>query len=656
MPQKTLHSPLKSRPLIIGLGISLMFVLAAIFPNTWWGIHYLAFVSRGEMVIFMGIVLALQLYGYFEKGTYSGGSRVWDLKWLSLIWAGVMWGICHLIPIIDDNYGNVFTRTEALNATVSSFPSSIWSSLFSLNVKLGAGRDFIFEIVGVLAYYRGGSVQENYHILVALGGAFWVGMLWWFVPKFLKTPHMRWLAFIMGISLAMMQVFMGHAESYGLVLPILGWWLMLMLRYIQTSRIGYLWSLLPLGWLILKLHNFGILLLPVLALVLLYHWGKNKLFVQRIFSLSGMLWWVYLPMVVMGLIGYFFVFEDHVDARDMLDFEDIDRLFLPLFSPDPPLDRYNLLSWNHIQDYLNIWLMISPVGLLILGTAIGQYRKQIDWNRPEIVLTLLSVLIMASILFMINPLLSMPMDWDVFCFLCPVLFIWILSVLRQMEEIQPKFVSLFSAVGLALFLLPMLLVNADKQSHADRLTNVGMHINRTYWAQSARYILYSLVIREEPVEEYLRRKEEILEELKPYAFKGNDRQYAELLLDQAVTHFQAQRNPMDALPYYEASDSYQTLDSPYLLELMEVYFVLGKYEQAHNQALKLLERGYPAQDRALKIAMHTALEAGRYGQARQHSEAFLALDPDDQISQVISQRLNENDRVDSLKYLFRRGE
>ncbi|MEO1587803.1 MAG: hypothetical protein AAFS00_10985, partial [Bacteroidota bacterium] len=163
-------------------------------------------------------------------------------------------------------------------------------------------------------------------------------------------------------------------------------------------------------------------------------------------------------------------------------------------------------------------------------------------------------------------------------------------------------------------------------------------------------------IREEPVEEYLRRKEEILEELKPYAFKGNDRQYAELLLDQAVTHFQAQRNPMDALPYYEASDSYQTLDSPYLLELMEVYFVLGKYEQAHNQALKLLERGYPAQDRALKIAMHTALEAGRYGQARQHSEAFLALDPDDQISQVISQRLNENDRVDSLKYLFRRGE
>ncbi|MEO0581394.1 MAG: hypothetical protein AAF135_04135 [Bacteroidota bacterium] len=268
----------------------------------------------------------------------------------------------------------------------------------------------------------------------------------------------------------------------------------------------------------------------------------------------------------------------------------------------------------------------------------------------------MSVLIMASILFMINPLLSMPMDWDVFCFLCPVLFVWVLSMLRQMEEIQPTFISLFSAVSLALLLLPMLLVNAEKQSHANRLTNVGMHINRTYWAQSARYILYSLVIREEPVEEYLRRKEGILEELKPYALKGNDRQYAELLLDQGVTYFQAQRNPENALPYFEASDSYQTLDSPYLLQLMEVYFVLGKYEQAHNQALRLLEKGYPAPDRALKIAMHTALEAARYDQAKQHSAAFLALDPNDPLSQEILQRLNENDRVDSLKYLFRRGE
>ncbi|MEO0584781.1 MAG: hypothetical protein AAF135_21400, partial [Bacteroidota bacterium] len=169
MPQKAPHAPSKSLPIIIGLGISSIFVLAAFFPDTWWGIHYLAFVSRGEMLIFIGIVLTLQLYGYFEQGTYSGGSRIWDIKWLSLIWAGVMWGICHLIPIIDDNYGNVFTRTEALDATVSSFPSAFWSSLFSLNVKLGAGRDFIFDIVGVLAYYRGGTVQENYHILVALG-------------------------------------------------------------------------------------------------------------------------------------------------------------------------------------------------------------------------------------------------------------------------------------------------------------------------------------------------------------------------------------------------------------------------------------------------------------------------------------------------------
>ena len=69
------------------------------------------------------------------------------------------------------------------------------------------------------------------------------------------------------------------------------------------------------------------------------------------------------------------MFKDYNDPRTLTDFKDIDRLFLPVFSPEPPLDRYNLFSLNHILDYLNMMLMWSPAALFLIAYAFI-FKKQ----------------------------------------------------------------------------------------------------------------------------------------------------------------------------------------------------------------------------------------------------------------------------------------
>ena len=266
---------------------------------------------------------------------------------------------------------------------------------------------------------------------------------------------------------------------------------------------------------------------------------QNAKWASAIFQIRGMLARIFLPLGLLGLLLYFFIFQDFNDER-LLDqsVRTIDRLFLPLIAPEPPLDRYNLLSWNHLFDFLNaIWLW-SPIALLAGSWLL--VRKKVSLSPPAVAL-LLTLLLMTGFLFMVNPLVSMPMDWDLFCFPAPVLLVLLLSISKAQQDVVLPNGVLAGSLALALMLIPPIWVNHQTAALSQRVETVGRHIFKTYYAHSSTYLLFSLQL-ETDVNVYRSRKESIIADLQPWATPGRDINYSDLLIDQAILEAEIQQN------------------------------------------------------------------------------------------------------------------
>lgn len=229
----------------------------------------------------------------------------------------------------------------------------------------------------------------------------------------------------------------------------------------------------------MRFHALFTLFFPAVLLLVLGQYFPQTRYAQQLKTLKGTLIWLGLPLCLLGLAAYFLVFKDHVDPRQLQDFTDIDRLFLPLFSPAPPLDRYNLLSWNHAFDFLNICLFWSPVLLFVLTWVVGFERKRVDWNRLEIRGVLLAIGLLLGMMWMINPLFSMPMDWDLFCFPMVFLLVFLLVIIRQIEPHAPAKHIMGPCLGLLMVYLPTFWVFTSHTAQPARLTAVGTHIYHT---------------------------------------------------------------------------------------------------------------------------------------------------------------------------------
>lgn len=89
--------------------------------------------------------------------------------------------------------------------------------------------------------------------------------------------------------------------------------------------------------------------------------------------------------------------------------------FLPIVADQFVVEGYTLFSLNHLIDYLNLILILSPPCIMLLSAM--PWKRSADPtvdNTIRFLLVLLGCLLLG--LFMINPKLGMPRDWDLFAF------------------------------------------------------------------------------------------------------------------------------------------------------------------------------------------------------------------------------------------------
>jgi len=415
---------------------------------------------------------------------------------------------------------------------------------------------------------------------------------------------------------------------------------------------------------------------------------------------------ILIPALFLGILGYVFVFGDYNDPRTLTDFEDIDRLFLPTLSPAPPLENYNLFSGAHIYDFFNaiIGWSAALIGLVLI--LFIKARKSIQWGKMALIALVVTLALFMSMLFMINPLFSLPMDWDLFCF--PVIFLLVLTVrvVSQIENTNNVPVPLLSILGITLLTLPTFYISLAPQAQSLRIRAIGSHVYKTYYEHASTYLLYSLQ-NEPDLESYLRAKEEIYKDLRPFARKGIDKQYADLLLDDGINYLliddslnarikfnealvyfphseiakyqlgilgpapvstlsamdkdyielgknalRKQQNPIQALAYFDSSKIAIQNDPARLILEMEANFVLKRYKKANQLADQLVDQAFPSLAKALRITVHVSLEAENYTRAAECATQLFKIDTSDHLMETVIDRIDKNDRISELKKLF----
>lgn len=538
----TLSSHLKaSTAFYLGIGFLLVFLLANLFPEPLWAVHDSYFLPQPlRFILWIIILLGLGFAFYSTKKEPKlriSNRFAFPLN-LSIWLLALLAGLCfYSFPIIDDYYGDARIFRPILHEPVSRLPEDFWSRLFSISFQPEHGRKGVRLLLSGIAYLTGSSMYEVFRWMGMLCGIGFV-LTWLFaVRHFIQRQAWRIALAVIGLSTPVLLIFFGHIENYSLIYWLFLSWLLLFLYQLKHAHKRLYVLLMVLLIIFARFHIMFLLCMPGLLLAGLYTFFPDKSVSRHLLSVKGMLSSLFLPLSIVGLILYFWVFEDYHDPRVMQDFSDIDRLFLPLISPEAPYDRYNLLSFNHLLDFANAVFLWSP-GCLFVVSWIWLKVPLPKWQKDPIWAILgITFLLFLATFFMINPLFSMPMEWDLMCFPAPVLLVSTLYLVSKIQQKKMPVSLLIVPCLLALFTLSSIYVNHHTKPLSQKIERIGRHVYKTYYAHSSTYLLFALNL---DGQEYAARKAAIIDDLESLALPGKDQEYANLLMDEAMMYFSAQ--------------------------------------------------------------------------------------------------------------------
>lgn len=634
---------------IIVLSFLTIYACGELLPDYFWSTHFIHFTSPVFKISILLSTLWLCYKIVSSKNNDKFASKAFniDLKAIGII-SFVFMILTIVFAVVKDFYGDSYRFNSFLTKIPKIIPEGTNQKFFSYKLTPWAGEGTILAMVTYIAYYLQITYKTAFVIFNSIFGALFVFTWLHFINHFFTVYRWKIILALAGISAPFVLQFFGHIEIYS---PIVFMHLLfgyLTFLYIKTEKKQLLWILVIVLLVNLKLHSVSLLMIPSMLLLL---WKQIR---GNYPSYKQIWYFIIVPIILMGTILYFFVLQDHIDDRSLQKTAmAFDHTFLPLFSPEAPLDNYNLLSFNHIFDFFSLLFIWSPIALLIFFFIVFTQRKKIKWNTPEIQLSGLSLFLYILFFFMVNPLLSMPIDWDLFSIPAPLLLLFIGSICIQLEKENTIFSIklLYASILLTVLSLPVFVMHQSEESLSHRLENVAVRIYSTYYEWAAKTADNAFSIGPEAHANRMKRGEHLLVKLKPQTQKGIDYEFSSLLIDQGRYYLRVLKEPKRALILFNDAQLYSEAKNAKLLSL-EAYFLLNDYENALKVSKELVQLQFPSAKKAIKMNIHCSLEAGVYNETFEASKTYLKNWPEDTTVKEVFQRISKNDRVRELKFLF----
>ena len=647
---------------ILGILLMIPYLLGALFPDLWWTTHFLAFLPSAFQYAFLIIGMGILIISMFlaEGVKIPGSITAYSPRrksWIILIIALLIALLMYQFPIASDYYGDAYKIIDRMDQVVPIIPSGTREALLKYGLSPWDGHTTVLAIVTYLAYFFEISYGQAFLLLDTICGFFFVLSWLYFIRYYFSSIEWKLVYGLAGITAPFMLIFFGHTESYAVSFLFMLLWMLALLVYTKEEKELWLWILIFLFLISVKFHPVSLLFTPALLIVFIHHYKDTATRFVKVLNWKGAFRWILVPIFGMGMVLYFFVFQDHQDTRDLNEKAmEFDRLFLPILSPDPPLHKYNLLSWNHIFDYIMSMFLWSPVVLFILLSIFSFYRKSIQWNTLAVLTAGITFILFFSLFFVINPLLSMPMDWDLISIPAISFILFTVALSKQVEHADLVNRSLLISLMLVVFSIPNFILHTKPSAVSKRLESLSIRIYHTYYEWSSKVLEYALSSVIHDRESYEIRKQRVLNDLRPYALQTVDFEYARMLVEEGRYYLRTKNDPNRALEYLDQAYFHFPRERNGLLYLMEAHFLLNEFDRAFDYSQGLVREQYPSEKKAISIAIQCALEAELYTEALNLSGYYIEQWNDRQVISEVFNGLQNNSAFDSLKFLFQRPE
>jgi tetratricopeptide (TPR) repeat protein len=310
----------------------------------------------------------------------------------------------------------------------------------------GGAMMAVMQLRSLLGEPNEQSALKAFQIVSTVSGLVTTWFYFLIAKQISPDPAKRLMTFVVLFFSSSLLLYFGYAESYPIMWgPIVGF-LYFSLKY-STEGKG-LWAALVCLALALFLHLQAGMFVPAFGFLLLSRGIGQRLYIRFRVVIQLALG---LTILVMGVLCYR-ILSNNLALQD---------LFLFPFSGKPIYPEYAQFSPRHLSDLLNLFLLVYPVGFVILVVSWKE-----GWRRIlEPTTVYLGLVTVGSLLFLllIDPGLSMPRDWDLFssCWIAPMLLLLYLvpdSGLRRLKRL-----SLLLLLSSVILVLPWLLVNLNQE-------------------------------------------------------------------------------------------------------------------------------------------------------------------------------------------------
>lgn len=489
-----------------------------------WGLHAFAYFAIPIRIGALSLCALLLwrpardcVLAALEGAARPAGGR---LPWLmAAALAAVVFAIFYGLPIKTEVYGDTRTilRQWADNRQLPPLQQLLDLRFYKTDAALTQ------ILTRTVAHVFSITIEQAFRLTSALSGtlsiAVWTGFV---LMAFPRSPWRR-LLILAGALVGANQVFFGHVETYAFASLTVT--LFLTTSYLCFKGHTPFWLVLVTFLLALKSHSIAICFLP--GLLYMVAWQRSA----RSGRPDALAWgWVVTrvvaPFLLVGAGLYFFVFRSfaapYTGARTGMP-----QTFLPLV-PTAGFRDYSIFSGAHLLDLANALMLVGmPVVAVLLGLALF-HRRAVNWRNPTVIFTGLTLLFTLLFLAVVNPLLSMPRDWDLYALLAAPLLLFLAATVSAADsEVVARAPLEGQVLAFGLFTAGFCVLNASPALLSPRLEQVGEHVFTTYHT-SASYLILTAQGMEPDTARSLPRREATIQRLERRVL-GEDQEYTHML-------------------------------------------------------------------------------------------------------------------------------
>jgi hypothetical protein len=432
---------------IVLLILFLIRFLPFIFPEgRLWGFNHLIFNSDRFVIIFVllsALAIALPLSGfsirlgeslanYFTRIFFESKRRLFN----RLLFINLISALFVIFAAPTHFLGDGYAAVSNLACDIVKIHK--WSELGSVYM--------VSAIQSILGESNLQTARTAYQVLSIISGMI---TLWFFflIAGYWQTNKYKSMLIFTCLAISgTILLFFGYAESYPILWAAIGGYVYYSIRFIENQT-KLLWAVIFLIFGIL-LHLQTLIFIPS-CLYLIYRGNKAGI-------LNGRYRILILSLVAVVIVApvLLFIYKYSTD----LYFRDI---FLPLFNGKDATPDYPLLGLNHLLDILNLLSLLSPALPIII--ILGLKRVRSNEIKGESIFWGIILTFSLAFLFVIDPMLGMPRDWDLFSFSALGLTMFFIYLIPETKnDIVKRFLPSI-VILLSVSVLPYLMTNLNEQ-------------------------------------------------------------------------------------------------------------------------------------------------------------------------------------------------